>query len=138
MMSEKFVKINHFEINDTSNDYRPMECASSLDADVICTLLNEQFDTIEKLKSENEQLRKELHIVETDCKNVKESRNHYREENEQLRKERDGWKVISCQDLSKWSIFSNEVSILQETRDVDRFLEKYYAYCNDMIKEEDE
>lgn len=43
------------------------------------------LNRINELEKENEQLRKELFIVETDCKNVKESRNHYRTENEQLK-----------------------------------------------------
>lgn len=46
----------------------------------LCDLLNE-------LAEENERLKRELYVVETDCKNAKESRNHYSEENEQLRKE---------------------------------------------------
>lgn len=58
-------------------------------------------------------------------------------ENEQLKKEKDSWKNIACQDLSKWSIFSNEVSVLQGTRDIDRFLEKYYRYCADMVMNDD-
>lgn len=59
--------------------------------------------------------------------------NELAEENEQLRKEKESWKNIACQDLSKWSIFSNEVSVLHETRDIERFLEKYYEYCADMV-----
>ena len=56
------------------------------------------------------------------------------DENEQLKKEKESWKTIACQELSKWSIFSNEVSILAETRDIDRFLEKYYDFCKDMVR----
>ena len=47
--------------------------------------LDDYGDANATLEAETLKLRKELHIVETDCKNVKESRNHYREENEQLK-----------------------------------------------------
>ena len=50
IVSERFKQINDFEIDDTSNNYRPMGCASSLDADVICTLLNNQDKMIKSLK----------------------------------------------------------------------------------------
>ena len=63
--------------------------------------------------------------------------NSLSEENERLRKEKESWKGIACTDLSKWSIFSNEVSVLQETRDIDRFIEKYYEYCADMVMNDD-
>ena len=38
------------------------------------------------------------------------------------------WKASYGSYLSAWSILSNEVGILQETGDVDRFIEKYYKY----------
>ncbi len=70
-MSEKrFVKINHFEIDDTSNSFRPMECASSLDADVICDLLNQLSEENEELKVQNELLIEE----NKECKALIEKR----------------------------------------------------------------
>lgn len=66
-------------------------------------------------------------------KEVVELLNTIHEENQELKEEKESWKSIACRDLSKWSIFSREVSILHETRDIDRFLEKYYKYCADMV-----
>lgn len=49
-MSEKrFVKVTPFAVNDTWDNHRPMECASSLDADVVCHYLNEQQSEMELL-----------------------------------------------------------------------------------------
>lgn len=43
------------------------------------------INLLDSLYEENRQLKKELYVVETDCKNAKESRNHYREENGELK-----------------------------------------------------
>ena len=94
----------------------------------LCKLLNE-------LASENEQLKKADKLNE---KFATEMIERLQKENEQLRQDRDNWKNISCKDINKWSIFSNEVNILQETRDVDRFIEKFYKYCRDIVKELEE
>lgn len=52
-MSEKrFVKVTPFTVNDTWDNHRPMECASSLDADVVCYYLNEQQNIISRLESD--------------------------------------------------------------------------------------
>lgn len=53
MTEKRFKRLNHFEIDDTTNNYRPIECASSLDADIIYDLLN-------KLHEENQQLKMEI------------------------------------------------------------------------------
>lgn len=57
MTEKRFKRLNHFQIDDTFDSYRPMECASSLDADVICDLLNELHEENMKLKSENNMLK---------------------------------------------------------------------------------
>lgn len=55
--------------------------------DDLVVLLNE-------LAEENEKLKEKLYIVETDCKNVKESRNHYRKENELLKQDNQRQKTL--------------------------------------------
>lgn len=45
-----------------------------------------------------------------------------------LSAERNFWKSDSCSYSNKRSILSNEVGILQETRNVDRFIKMYYKY----------
>ena len=99
-----------------------------LRAEEIVNLLNSLVD-------ENEQLKKADKLNE---KFATEMIERLQKENEQLRQDRDNWKNISCKDINKWSIFSNEVNILQETRDVDRFIEKFYKYCRDIVKELEE
>lgn len=47
--------------------------------------------------------------------------------------EREEWKICSSSSLSSFSIFSNEVSVLQETRDIDRFIEMYYKYVKQCL-----
>ena len=116
----------------------------------VCEKLNEQQAIIQslqdlcgksdyenaKLRLKNKEQAEEIKLLKPTNVEQYEQIVQLQEENEQLRQDRDNWKNISCQDINKWSIFSNEVNILQETRDVDRFLEKYYKYCEDMIKEE--
>ena len=46
----------------------------------------------------------------------------------ELEKEKDSWKSNSCSYVNFFSILSNEISILQETKDIDRFIDKYYKY----------
>lgn len=94
------------------------------DVKYVCDLLN-------TLHQENQQL-KHYKLYE-DNKRLQTIIADLKEKNEQLKKEKESWKSIACQDLSKWSIFSNEVSVLYETRDIERFLEKYYEYCADMV-----
>lgn len=89
-----------------------------------------------KLRLKNKEQAEEIKLLKPTNVEQYEQIVQLQEENEQLRQEKESWKSIACQDLSKWSIFSNEVSVLHETRDIDRFLEKYYKYCEDMIKEE--
>lgn len=45
-----------------------------------------------------------------------------------LKKEKDSWKGSYCNCMSFFSILSNELSILQETKDIDGFVENYYKY----------
>lgn len=102
-MSEKRFKkmdtiIDPFPIWDTVEE-KGYNCTDTLD--VLVDLLNELSDennilntneddlkecTIEniKLKEENEQLQKDLYIVQTDCKNAKESKEHWRNKAKEL------------------------------------------------------
>ena len=83
----------------------------------VASFLNPLSSENEYLKSENEQLRQQLHIVETDCKNAKESRNHYREENEQLRKElyeSEKHYLIETSDISDKPYIEEELSELKK------------------------
>ena len=75
-MSEKLFRV-------MTNESKQWYCIESVDGEMFS--MQEVVDMLNSLCDEKEKLQKELHIVETDCKNVKESRNHYREENEQLR-----------------------------------------------------
>jgi len=50
----------------------------------VCKKLNEQQATITELKEENEKLQKDLYIVQTDCKNAKESKEHWRNKAREL------------------------------------------------------
>ena len=107
----------------------------------VITARSRMCDLLNELSDENEQLRQDLKSLETTSNATSDYNAHLEgkiitleNENEQLRKEKESWKNIACQDLSKWSIFSNEVSVLHETRDIERFLEKYYEYCADMVR----
>lgn len=113
-MSEKRFRAN-FDVSIYDAETEEYISASGNGLKEIVKLLNEQQSTIDKLRvdiratrttiehlnneckglvsmfeeevKENEQLKQELHIVETDCKNAKESRDHYRTENKHLKEQ---------------------------------------------------
>ena len=146
-----------------SNESKQLYCIESIDGEMfsnqeIVDMLNSQHKLysawefekqncqlcsteLKQLRKENEQLRQDLKSLETTSNATSDYNAHLEgkiitleNENEQLRKEKESWKNIACQDLSKWSIFSNEVTVLHETKDIERFLEKYYEYCADMVR----
>lgn len=49
-------------------------------------------------------------------------------ENEQLKEHLSTWRSSCCNYLNVYSILDNEVSILKETKDLDRFFEKFDKY----------
>ncbi len=49
-------------------------------------------------------------------------------ENEQLKERLSTWRSSCCNYLNVYSILDNEVSILKETKDLDRFFEKFDKY----------
>lgn len=49
-------------------------------------------------------------------------------ENEQLKEQLSTWRSSCCNYLNVYSILDNEVSILKETKDLDRFFEKFDKY----------
>ena len=110
-MSEKRFTTNGYYINDTYHDGRRW-LVNEVEAKEIVNIMNG---------------------LDTKARESRKAISKLQKENKQLKKEKESWKSIACQDLSKWSIFSNEVSVLYETRDIERFLEKYYEYCTDMV-----
>lgn len=55
--------------------------------------------------------------------------NDLSEKNEQLKEHLSSWRSSCCSYLNAYSILDNEVSILKETKDLDRFFEKFNKYC---------
>ena len=54
--------------------------------------------------------------------------NELADENEQLKEHLSTWRSSCCNYLNVYSILDNEVSILKETKDLDRFFEKFDKY----------
>ena len=57
------------------------------------------------------------------------------EEVRELEKEKDFWKSCALGYSNSFSIFSREVEVLQETKDINRFVEMYYRYCKERYEE---
>lgn len=53
----------------------------------------------------------------------------------QLVKDRNSWKDDALHYTNIMSIFSREISVLQDTGDINRFVEIYYEYCIDRANE---
>ena len=81
MMSEKRFIVESVEIIEDCNEDKSRIAKVITDKEEIYSYddLYDIVDLLNSLASENEQLRTELFIEQTDCKNVKESRNRYRE-----------------------------------------------------------
>lgn len=54
--------------------------------------------------------------------------NRLSDENEELKEHLSTWRSSCCNYLNVYSILDNEVSILKETKDLDRFFEKFDKY----------
>ena len=106
------------------------ECEFSLwerkeDAQKVCDYLNEQQNTISRLKKENEQLRqfinkgrrlsvKELMDNINENELLKRKIRGLEKENEELKRERDDWKSSTCSYMNKDSVLSMDCQIVQE------------------------
>ena len=94
MMSEKRFIVESVEIIEDCNEDKSRIAKVITDKEEIYSYddLYDIVDLLNSLASENEQLRTELFIEQTDCKNVKESRNRYREALNKIHpKIRDVW-----------------------------------------------
>ena len=87
--------------------------------------LNEQQNTISRLKKENEQLRqfinkgrrlsvKELMDNINENELLKRKIRGLEKENEELKRERDDWKSLTCSYMNKDSVLSMDCQIVQE------------------------
>ena len=106
------------------------ECEFSLwerkeDVQKVCDYLNEQQNTISRLKKENEQLRqfinkgrrlsvKELMDNINENELLKRKIRGLEKENEELKRERDDWKSSTCSYMNKDSVLSMDCQIVQE------------------------
>ena len=95
------------------------------DSTKIVDLLNEQQNTISRLKKENEQLRqfinkgrrlsvKELMDNINENELLKRKIRGLEKENEELKRERDDWKSSTCSYMNKDSLLSMDCQIVQE------------------------
>lgn len=100
------------------------EC-KHLIVDEVVDLLNEQQNTISRLKKENEQLRqfinkgrrlsvKELMDNINENELLKRKIRGLEKENEELKRERDDWKSSTCSYMNKDSLLSMDCQIVQE------------------------
>lgn len=91
----------------------------------VCKKLNEQQNTISRLKKENEQLRqfinkgrrlsvKELMDNINENELLKRKIRGLEKENEELKRERDDWKSSTCSYMNKDSVLSMDCQIVQE------------------------
>ena len=90
-----------YKDNDLIIPYIDFDRFNNESAEEVVKLINELYDENGQLKEENEQLKQDLFIEQTDCKNQKESKGYWRnkakeleEENEQLRKEIEEFKDV--------------------------------------------
>lgn len=104
-------------------------------ADVIATAINELIEKNEQLKSENEDMRRLINNISYQRDEfhhgARENANRVgklKKENEQLKEHLSTWRSSCCNYLNVYSILDNEVSILKETKDLDRFFEKFDKY----------
>ena len=83
---------------------------------------NEQF------KEQNQRLSEQKHIYKQDWKHLCIDKELLDSENEELKERLSTWRSSCCNYINVYSILDNEVSILKETKDLDRFFEKFDKY----------
>ena len=120
--NDEWVKFDYSEIREYI-DEEPTP--NLLRNDEVCDLLNEQQNTISRLKKENEQLRqfinkgrrlsvKELMDNINENELLKRKIRGLEKENEELKRERDDWKSSTCSYMNKDSVLSMDCQIVQE------------------------
>ena len=120
--NDEWVKFDYSEIREYI-DEEPTP--NLLRNDEVCDLLNEQQNTISRLKKENEQLRqfinkgrrlsvKELMDNINENELLKRKIRGLEKENEELKRERDDWKSSTCSYMNKDSLLSMDCQIVQE------------------------
>ena len=97
-------------------------------------LVNHLLNQNDELNDENQKLDEKICSLTMDLiktksyEQLEKELNRIKNENEQLKEHLSTWRSSCCNYLNVYSILDNEVSILKETKDLDRFFEKFDKY----------